>query len=101
MSKCSVFITSKSKVRYCTLLRPKYWAEAGELRRSAVEQRRTTSSPRRQVVFIDTSNRGQCKRRTTDALGNVGMREGLLRRVSSAEDGVRTAPAVTGAGRTP
>src|SRR5436190_10446292 len=30
MSKCSVFNTWKSSFLYWTLLRPKYWAEAGE-----------------------------------------------------------------------
>src|SRR6187455_869874 len=54
MSKCSVFSTWKSKVRYWTLLRPKFWAEAGELGSSAAQHRRITRSPRRNVV-IDTS----------------------------------------------
>src|SRR5689334_14082670 len=43
MSKCSVLSTLKLKSRYWTLLRPKYWAWSGELRRPAS----ATTSPSR------------------------------------------------------
>src|ERR1051326_4268660 len=44
MSKCSVFSTSKLKLPYCTLLRPKYCASAAET--NSVTARKATTAAR-------------------------------------------------------
>src|SRR5688572_30132317 len=53
MSKCSVLTTSKSKERYCTLLRPKYWPAAG----ATVASSRVVSASRT-VLFIGLPQSG-------------------------------------------